>query len=197
MGLPSPEGLSLSQAVSFVIDCCRCFKRAAADALVQAGRDDRLEAKGSIPLSAHPDPKKREAHPARRYEALRAVDWNQPIDWVASKIGSYSAVIIKRSSIERWLTASQPPEAAHAADVPATYQESAKKAFRTDTDAKYKQHVDEFWAKKGRYPARKEDEEWSKGVDIPRSRIRDLRRKFIPPEVRKGGAPKKREPGQK
>lgn len=103
MGLPPPEWLSLSQAVSFVIDRCLCSKREAEDALQQAGQDGRLEAKGSIPLSAHPDPKKRESHPARRYEILRDVDWNNPIDWNASKIGPYSDAVIKRLSIESWL----------------------------------------------------------------------------------------------
>ena len=81
MGLPSPEWLSPSRAAIYVTDCCGCSEKEAKDALLQAGRAGRLEAKGSIPLSTHPHPKKREAHPVRRYEALRDVDWNQPIDW--------------------------------------------------------------------------------------------------------------------
>jgi hypothetical protein len=64
-------------------------------------------------LSAHPDPRKREAHPARRYEALKDVDWNNLIDWNASRIGRYSDVLIRRLSLETWLgqprsTASMP-----------------------------------------------------------------------------------------
>jgi hypothetical protein len=192
MGLPPAEELSLSQAVSFVIDRCHCSEREAKDALQQAGREGRLEAKGSIPLSAHLDPKKREAHRARRYEALRDVDWNQPIDLGAGKIGSYSAVLVKRSSIASWLAASQLPEAARAADAPATSQESAKETFRADTDAKYQHRVEEFWAKHGRYPTRAQDEEWCKGIGISRDRMRELRAAFLPPEVQKGGAPKKR-----
>jgi hypothetical protein len=192
MGLPPPEWLSLAQAVSFVIDRCRCSKREAEDALQQAGRDGRLEAKGSIPLSTHPDLKKREAHPVRRYEALRDVGWNQPIDWVAGKIGFYSAVIIKRSSIESWLAPSQLPKAAHAADAHTTSQESAKNTFRADTDAEYQHRVDDFRARYDRYPTFAEDEEWRKGIGISRIRMTELRAAFLPPDVQKGGAPKKR-----
>ena len=103
MVLPSPEWLSLSQAARYVADRCGCSEQEAKDALVQAGREGRLESKGSTPLSAHPDPRRREAHPRRRYEALRDVDWNNSIDWNASKIGSYSDVIINRLRIETWL----------------------------------------------------------------------------------------------
>jgi hypothetical protein len=103
MVLPSPEWLSLSQAARYVADRCGCSEREAKDALVQAGREDRLDAKGSIPLSVHRDPTKREAHPARRYEALRDVDWNQQIDWSVGKIGPYSGVLTRQSSIESWL----------------------------------------------------------------------------------------------
>jgi hypothetical protein len=191
MGLPSPEWLSPLQAAIYVTDCCGCSEKEAKDALLQAGRGSRLVAKGSIPLSTHPDPKKREAHPARRDEALRDVDWNQPIDWGADKIGSYSAVLIKRSSIESWLAASQLPEAANAADAPATPQESAKKTFRADTDVEYQHHVDKFRVMHDRYPTQAEDEEWRKGIGISRDRMRELRRDFRPPEVQKGGAPKK------
>jgi len=191
MGLPPPEGLSLSQAVSFVIDLSRCSKREAEDALLQAGRDGRLEATGSIPLSTHPDPKKREAHPVRRYEALRDVDWNEPIDWGASKIGSYSTVLIKRSSIESWLAPAQLPKVPHVADVPTTSQDSAK-TFRADTDAEYRHRIDDFRAKYNRYPTRAEDEQWCKCIGISRDRMRELRAAFLPAEVQKGGAPKKR-----
>src|SRR5262249_46795528 len=158
----------------FVIDRCGCSEREAKDALVQAGREDSLDAKGSIPLSVHRDPTKREAHPARRYEPLRDVDWNNSIDWNANKIGSYSAILIKRSSIENWLAASQLPEAAHAADAPATSQESAKNTFRADTDAEYQLRVDDFRAKHDRYPTSAEDEEWRKGIGISRNRMREL-----------------------
>lgn len=110
MGLPSPEWLSLSQTASYVADRCGCSEQEAKNALAQAGREGRLDAKGSIPLSAHPDPKKREAHSVRRYEALRDVDWNQPIDWSVGKIGPYSGILIRQSSIESWVH--QQPSAA-------------------------------------------------------------------------------------
>ena len=192
MGLPPPDQLSLSQAVSFVIDRCHCSEREAKDALQQAGREGRLEAKGSIPLSTHRDPTKREAHPVRHYEALRDVDWNERIDWGAGKIGSYSTILIKRSSIESWLGASQPPEAVLTTEAPATSEELVKNAFRVDTDAEYRQRIDEFRTKHGRYPTRAEDEEWCKGIGISRDRMRELRAAYRPPEVQKGGAPKKR-----
>jgi hypothetical protein len=140
----------------------------------------------------------------RRYEALRDVHWNERIDWGAGKIGSHSEVLIKRSSIESWLAASQLPEAARVADAPATSQEPAKKTFRAEIDAEYQHRVGEFRAKHDRYPTRAEDEEWCKGIGISRNRMRELRAAFLPPEVRKGGAPTKpsrtnlaKKPGQK
>src|SRR5262249_28548837 len=55
MGLPSPDSLSLSQAVAFVMQLCHCSKREAKQALQQAGLDARLVAAGMIPLSTHPN----------------------------------------------------------------------------------------------------------------------------------------------
>jgi len=107
MALPRPEWLSLSQAARYVTDRCSCSNQEAKDALVQAGREGHLEAKGSIPLSAHPDPRKREAHPARRYESLKDVDWNNLIDWNASRIGLYSDVLVQRLSLKTWLDQSR------------------------------------------------------------------------------------------
>jgi hypothetical protein len=63
-----------------------------------------LEAEGTIPLSAHPDPKFREKHGVPTREALRKANWDNQIDWDAGKVGPYSSVLIKRASIEAWLT---------------------------------------------------------------------------------------------
>jgi hypothetical protein len=84
---------------------CNCSKREAKEALQQAGRDGRVDATGLIPLSAHPNAKLREAHPARRIESLRPADWGGQIDWDAGKVGPYFSVSIKRINIEAWLNA--------------------------------------------------------------------------------------------
>ena len=103
MGLPSPDLLSLSESVSFVVCRCNCSNQEAKEALRRAGVDRRLHADGLVPLSAHSDPKKRDAHPYRRREDLRPEDWDTPIDWDVGRIGLYSSVLIKRLSIEVWL----------------------------------------------------------------------------------------------
>jgi len=103
MGLPSPDSLSLSQAVAFVMQVCHCSKREAKQALQQAGLDARLVAAGMIPLSTHPNPRIREAHPVQRRESLRPADWGGPIDWDTEKVSRYFSVSITRLSIEQWL----------------------------------------------------------------------------------------------
>jgi hypothetical protein len=65
--------------------------------------DGCLEASGSIPLSAHPNPDVRARHLPRTREALRPADWDCSINWDASEIGRYSSVAITRASLEAWL----------------------------------------------------------------------------------------------
>jgi hypothetical protein len=103
VALPSPESLSLREAVAFVCERRGCSKQEAKEALPRAGLDGRLVASGSIPLSAHPNPVVRKRHPARRREDLRSDDWANGIDWTAGTVGPYSSVLIKRASIEAWL----------------------------------------------------------------------------------------------
>jgi hypothetical protein len=105
MGLPSPGLLSLSQAVAFVMKRCSCSKREAEQALQQAGLDSRLDAAGMIPLSTHPNPKIREAHPVRKRQSLGPDDWTGQIDWNTGKVGPYFSVSITRLSLEGWLNA--------------------------------------------------------------------------------------------
>jgi hypothetical protein len=101
--LPNPDSLSLPQAVAFVKERGNCSEDEAKKALQRAGIDGRLEAFGEIPSSVHPDPNIRARHPARKFEALRPVDWNGNIDWVEGTVGRYFSVSIKRTSIEAWL----------------------------------------------------------------------------------------------
>jgi hypothetical protein len=105
MGLPSPGSLSLSQAAAFVMKRCSCSEREAEQALQQAGLDSRLDAAGTIPLSAHPNPKIRETHRARKRQTLRPDDWTGQIDWDTGKVGPYFSVSITRLSLEGWLNA--------------------------------------------------------------------------------------------
>jgi hypothetical protein len=101
--LPSPDSLSLPQAVTFVEERCDCSEDEAKKALRRAGIDGRLAAFGEIPLSVHPDPNIRARHRVRKSEDLRPVDWNGNIDWIEGTVGPYFSVSIKRSSIEAWL----------------------------------------------------------------------------------------------
>jgi hypothetical protein len=67
--LPSPDSLSLSEAVALLRVRCDCSENEAKNALRQAGLDGCLEAEGAIPLSVHPDPKFREKHGVPTREA--------------------------------------------------------------------------------------------------------------------------------
>jgi hypothetical protein len=98
--LPSPESLSLSEAAALVTERCDCPEDEAKGALRRAGLEGRLEAIGSIPLSAHPNPDVRARHSARKREALRAADWDSNIDWIAGTVGPYFSVSIQRATIE-------------------------------------------------------------------------------------------------
>ena len=68
---------------------------------------------------------------------------------------------------------------------------TAKSALRDDNDAQYKDRLNDFWGRTGRYPSRAEDEIWGQEQELSRKRVRDLRRQLIPDEIKKGGAPKK------
>jgi len=83
--LPSPDSLSLSEAVALLRVRCDCSENEAKNALRQAGLDGCLEAEGAIPLSVHPDPKFREKHGVPTREALRKADWDNQIDWDAGE----------------------------------------------------------------------------------------------------------------
>jgi hypothetical protein len=108
--LPNPDSLSLSEAATLVRERCDCSNGKAKEALRRAGLGGRLEAGGSIPLSAHPNPDVRARHSARRREALKPADWDNNIDWIAGTVGPYSSVLIVRASIEAWL-GTEPPAA--------------------------------------------------------------------------------------
>lgn len=74
-------------------------------------------------------------------------------------------------------------------------------ASRLDMQAveeEYEQHVKSFQrAHQGRYPSRQQDLEWGKEKILKRDHVTELRKKFIPAKVRKGGRPKSRKPDEK
>jgi hypothetical protein len=105
MGLPSPDSLSLSQSVDFVIKRCNCSNNEAKRALQRAGLDGRLDAFGMVPSTTHPNPAFREAYPVRTRRSLTPGDWASEIDWDTGKVGPYFSVSITRLSIEAWLDA--------------------------------------------------------------------------------------------
>ena len=99
MALPPAKSLTLIEAVALVKERGDCSEDEAKQALRRAGLDGRLEACGSIPSSAHPDPNIRARHPWRKSEDLRRVDWNGNIDWVEGTVGPYFSVSIKLISL--------------------------------------------------------------------------------------------------
>jgi hypothetical protein len=113
----------MSEAVALVVKRCGCSEEHARRALLDAGRNGRLIARGSVPLSAHRDLKKAAAHPHRKPEELRASDWGSDIDWIHSRIGRHFDVQITADSIEAWLSP-QHVEAESAAIQPATAKAS-------------------------------------------------------------------------
>jgi hypothetical protein len=96
--------LSLSDIVALVMHRCSCSASAAKEALRQAGREGLLDASGLIPLSVHPDPIRRAAHPHWRREPIGSAVWDKKIDWEKGTVDGYSTVLIGRHSIENWLT---------------------------------------------------------------------------------------------
>jgi hypothetical protein len=56
------------------------------------------------PLSVHPDPIKRAAHPHWRREPIGSAARDEKIDWENGTVDGYSSVLINRHSIENWLT---------------------------------------------------------------------------------------------
>jgi hypothetical protein len=68
---------------------------------------------------------------------------------------------------------------------------TAKSVFREDVETEYKGRIEAFNRDEHRYPSRDEDQKWGKGKKVGRDRIRQLREKYLPLNVRRGGAPKK------
>jgi hypothetical protein len=64
------------------------------------------------------------------------------------------------------------------------------KHYAREIDAEYEQRVHVFFKEHERYPTRAEDMEWGR-QKLKRDTLRDLRRKFIPAAIRKGGRPKR------
>jgi len=73
----------------------------------------------------------------------------------------------------------------------------ASHASRNDTNIQYNHWLSDFREVHKRYPTREDDEKWGSEHHISRTRVRELRREFLPDEVKKGGAPKKGKPGEK
>ena len=69
-----------------------------------------------------------------------------------------------------------------------------KFALREKVAAEYQERLNSFLHDKQRYPSRDEDRSWGKERKLGRERIRELREKFVPAEIRRGGAPRKRQP---
>jgi hypothetical protein len=73
----------------------------------------------------------------------------------------------------------------------------AKPDFR-HIETEYERRINDLLHAQQRYPNRKEDMEWGKSkFRLKRCDVRELRNKYIPAEVRKGGRPKARKLGKK
>jgi hypothetical protein len=77
-----------------------------------------------------------------------------------------------------------------------TREEARRLTLRDDTERDYKPRLTALQETSGRYPTRDEDEKWATEKRIGRKRVRELRRALLPPQVQRGGAPK-RLPGAK
>jgi hypothetical protein len=74
---------------------------------------------------------------------------------------------------------------------PEDEKREAPSVFRDDTNVQYQHRLSNFHQTNNRYPTRDEDEEWGREHHVSRTRVRGLRREFLPDEIKKGGAPKK------
>jgi hypothetical protein len=210
MGLPSPDTLSLSQAVAFVVSRCDCTDSAAKDALRRAGREGRLESEGVLPLTALPRPRFPERYPPK------CEDWGQQINWETSSVGRYSSVLITLRSIEAWLGPRQEAESSGAESAEKTAdaaklltdtepiksqvagtvesgaidERSRKHAVRKLKNSDYRQRLSEFLRTNRKYPTAAEDQKWARDNDFHRDSLRACRKTCLPDTVTKGGPAK-------
>jgi hypothetical protein len=138
--LPSQDFLSLAKAVALVRERYDCSEDEAKNALLDAGLNGRLEAFGSIPLSAHPNLNFAARHPARKRVALTPDDWASGIDWNEERVARCFSVSIKRGSLDALLKISttaktaeskSPSETARKGPKP-TIVNKIKEMMRTD-----------------------------------------------------------------
>jgi hypothetical protein len=144
--LPRADSLSLSETIDLVKKRCNCSDGDAKKAVRLAGLDGRLEASGSIPLSAHPNPTVRARHPASKREAIRAADWSCSINWDSGVIGCYSSVLIRRASLESWLDTGRDAQSAP----------TLKKALKSSIDKAIKEEYERAYTNNEKPPNLKE-----------------------------------------
>jgi hypothetical protein len=84
-----------------------------------------------------------------------------------------------------------------AAQVPAPTTPITTPMNHAQIGAEYNQHVESFLRDQERYPTRQEDVEWGKSKKVKRDTVRELREKYIPAKVRRGGRPKEGKLGKK
>jgi hypothetical protein len=94
---------------------------------------------------------------------------------------TYKTLLILRRSLSRYWPLLATPIAPPAA------KGKTSPPLHVDVDAVYKQRID-----KGGIPTSADDEAWRKQMKLPRQRLRELRARHLPAEVRKGGRPKGR-----
>lgn len=133
MGLPTSDGLTLSATTARVARECSVDGMAAREAIRAAGMVGRIRATGSVPLSANPDPKVREAWPHRTRQSLAGADWEADIDWEASVIGPFRAVLVDLQTLTNWLRVGSVKKVV--AGDPATSRALGGKKFRLAEDA--------------------------------------------------------------
>jgi len=71
-------------------------------------------------------------------------------------------------------------------DTPATVDAASHGPSKQDLDKVYLTRIAD-----GRYPTAAEDLNWGKSIGINRDRVRELRKRHLPLEIQKGGAPKR------
>jgi len=96
---------------------------------------------------------------------------------------TYKTLLILRRSLSRYWPLPAAPSA------PPAEKGKRTPPLHVDVDAVYKRRID-----KGGIPTSADDEAWRKQMKLPRRRLRELRARHLPAEVRKGGHPKGRKP---
>jgi hypothetical protein len=212
--------MTLPQAVAHIRSARECDERAARRQLIAALADgaralqplkwEREPGDRPSPIGAAPMMISMDAPPLGHAWSDAKIRWKTGQvrdEWGEYKPGQWRVLLISRYGIARlWplpphldaVEVGTPEAREPEVRVPEVEASEAAEAGRPrpplkdDTEAEYKTRLADFRQKNNRDPTRDEDQTWGTERGIGRKRVRGLRAKFLPPELRKGGRPKGR-----